>query len=53
MLARSRIIDAVAGDEKAVTERAVDVQIANLRRRLGEWAEHIETIRGIGDRVKE
>ena len=53
VLARSRIIDAVAGEEKAVTERTVDVQIANLRRRLGEWSEHIETIRGIGYRVKE
>ena len=53
VLARSRIIDAVGGEEKAVTERTVDVQIANLRRRLGAWAEHIETIRGIGYRVKE
>jgi len=52
VLARSRILDAVAGEEKAVTERTVDVQIANLRRKLGDWAEHIETIRGIGYRVK-
>lgn len=35
----------------AVTERAVDVQIVNLRRKLGSYgAEHIETIRGIGYR---
>jgi len=33
-------------------ERTVDVQIANLRRKLGRWADHIETIRGVGYRVK-
>ena len=52
VLARSRILDAVQREEKSVTERTIDVQIANLRRKLGDWAEHIETIRGIGYRVK-
>lgn len=53
VLARQRILDAVlADDEKAVTERTVDVQIANLRRKLGRWADHIETIRGVGYRIK-
>lgn len=52
VLARSRILDAVQVEERAVTERTIDVQIANLRRKLGSWAEHIETIRGIGYRVK-
>ena len=32
-------------------ERPVDVQVANLRRKLGPWAEHIETVRGVGYRV--
>lgn len=32
-------------------ERTVDVQVANLRRKLGDWAQHIETIRGVGYRV--
>lgn len=53
VLTRQRILDAVlSDDEKSVTERTVDVQVANLRRKLGEWAEHIETIRGVGYRVK-
>lgn len=52
VLARLRILDAVQVEERAVTERTIDVQIANLRRKLGSWAEHIETIRGIGYRVK-
>jgi len=54
VLARGRILDAVlTDDEKSVTERTVDVQVATLRRKLGAWAEHIETIRGIGYRVVE
>lgn len=32
-------------------ERTVDVQVANLRRKLGAWARHIETVRGVGYRV--
>ena len=34
-------------------ERTVDVQIANIRRKLGDWARHIETVRGVGYRVQE
>ena len=52
VLARQRILDAVLSDDRAVTERTVDVQIANLRRKLGDWSVHIETIRGVGYRVK-
>jgi len=33
-------------------ERTIDVQVANLRRKLGKWGEHIETIRGVGYRVR-
>lgn len=33
-------------------ERTIDVQIANLRRKLGRWGDHIETVRGIGYRVQ-
>ena len=33
-------------------ERSIDVQISNLRRKLGKWADRIETIRGVGYRVK-
>ena len=33
-------------------ERTIDVQVANLRRKLGKWGEHIETIRGVGYRVQ-
>ena len=33
-------------------ERTVDVQVANLRKKLGKWSDHIETIRGVGYRVQ-
>ena len=33
-------------------ERTVDVQVAKLRQKLGAWADHIETVRGVGYRVK-
>lgn len=49
---RSQIIDVIQDEEKTVTERTVDVQLVGLRRKLGEWAAHIETIRGVGYRVK-
>ena len=52
VLSRQRILDAVLVDEmKSVTERTVDVQIATLRRRIGRWGSHIETVRGVGYRV--
>ena len=52
VLSRARILDSVQGGDRFATERTIDVQIANIRRKLGPWAEHIETIRGVGYRVK-
>ncbi|MDD3953273.1 MAG: response regulator [Lentisphaeria bacterium] len=49
---RNQIISKVKGDGYPVTERAIDVQILNLRRKLGEWAANIDTVRGIGYRYK-
>ena len=49
---RGQIIRWIKGEDYPVTDRAVDVQIVNLRRKLGEWGTaHIETIRGIGYRL--
>ncbi len=50
---RSQIIDNVKGDSHIVTERSVDVQILNLRRKLGKMGNYIETVRGVGYRFKE
>ena len=51
VLTRARIIDAIAGEEKAITERNVDVQLVGLRGKLGDWGAKIETIRGVGYRI--
>ena len=45
---RYRIVDAIRGEHYAVTERAVDVQIAGLRKKLGEAGEYVKTVRGVG-----
>lgn len=49
---RNQIINRLKGDDYPVTERAIDVQIVNLRRKLGEFGSYIETIRGIGYKMK-
>jgi two-component system phosphate regulon response regulator PhoB len=50
---RTQIVDAVHGEGYAVTDRAVDVQIVGLRKKLGACGEYIETVRGVGYRFKE
>lgn len=49
---RYQIVDSVRGEDYAVTERAVDVQISGLRKKLGSAGHYIETIRGVGYRFK-
>ncbi|MDR3167390.1 MAG: response regulator transcription factor [Treponema sp.] len=49
---RNQIISAVHGSDYPVTDRSVDVQILALRRKLGTGGELIETIRGVGYRLK-
>lgn len=48
---RAHIIDRISDGQKIVTDRTVDVQMVNLRRKLGDWARHIETVRGVGYRL--
>jgi len=50
---RYQIVNAVRGEDYIVTERAIDVQIAGMRKKLGKHADYIETVRGIGYRFKE
>jgi len=50
---RSQIVDSVRGDNHAITDRSVDVQIVGLRKKLGEAGDLIETVRGVGYRFKE
>jgi two-component system phosphate regulon response regulator PhoB len=50
---RYQIVNAVKGEDAAVTDRAVDVQIVGLRRKLGSAGEFIQTVRGVGYRFAE
>ncbi|MDO4569424.1 MAG: response regulator transcription factor [Planctomycetia bacterium] len=50
---RNQIISEVKGNDYPVTERAIDVQIVNIRRKLGDWGENLETVRGVGYRMRE
>ena len=50
---RGQIVNEVKGDDYPVTERAVDVQMVSLRRKLGVHADLIETVRGVGYRFTQ
>ncbi len=50
---RYQIVDALHGSDHIVTERAIDVQIAYLRKKLGPAKDYIETVRGVGYRFKD
>jgi two-component system phosphate regulon response regulator PhoB len=52
VFSRNQIIAAIRGPDYPVTDRAVDVQVLALRKKLGEAGEFIETIRGVGYRLK-
>ena len=49
---RYQIVDAVRGEGYVVTERAIDVQVAGLRKKLGDYGSYIETVRGVGYRFR-
>lgn len=50
---RGQIVDAVRGEDHAVTDRSVDFQIVGLRRKLDHYSTYIETVRGVGYRFQE
>ena len=50
---RSELIDAALGDDAIVLERTIDVHIRALRKKMGQFAELIETVRGIGYRFRD
>ncbi|MDD4103022.1 MAG: response regulator [Kiritimatiellae bacterium] len=52
VFSRYQIVDAVHGADYPVTDRSVDVQIVGLRRKMGKHGGQIETVRGVGYRMK-
>jgi len=53
VFSREKILDHLWGDEKAVIGRTVDVHIRHLREKLGDAAQFIKNIRGVGYKLEE
>ncbi|MBF0253664.1 MAG: response regulator [Candidatus Omnitrophica bacterium] len=50
---RDALLSGAWGDHVTVVDRAVDVHINGIRKKLGKAADYIETVRGSGYRFKE
>lgn len=48
VLSRAQLIDNVLGSGVAVTDRTIDVHITAVRKKLGDAAAWVQTVRGIG-----
>ena len=53
VLTRERLIELVQGEGVTVIDRAIDTHIFGLRKKLGDCANLVETIRGVGYRVAD
>jgi two-component system, OmpR family, alkaline phosphatase synthesis response regulator PhoP len=53
VMTRDTILNRVWGYEYIGETRTVDVHITNLRKKIGEYGDNIETVRGVGYRFKE
>lgn len=53
VFSRYQIVDSLHGGDYIVTDRAIDVQITYLRKKLGPYRDYIETVRGVGYRFKD
>ena len=51
VLTRDRLIDLIQGEDVTVTGRTIDTHVFTLRKKIGDWAKNIETIRGVGYRI--
>ena len=50
---RYELMDAAIGEDAIVLERTIDVHVKSLRKKLGDGADLIETVRGVGYRFHE
>jgi DNA-binding response OmpR family regulator len=53
VMSRDDLISEARGEDVAVVDRTVDVHVASLRRKMGKHGSLIETVRGVGYRLKE
>lgn len=52
VMTRDQLIDQIQGEGINVVGRTIDTHVFGLRKKLGDWSDNIETIRGIGYRVQ-
>jgi len=50
---RSELIESALGGDTLVLERTIDVHIRSLRKKMGDQAQFVETVRGVGYRFRE
>jgi len=48
-----QFLDAIQAADCMVCDRAVDGHVVGLRRKLGQFGRYIETVRGVGYRLRE
>lgn len=53
VLTRNQLLDDVQNDDAFIVDRNIDVHIASIRKKLGPKFAWIETIRGVGYRLRE
>lgn len=53
VLSRDQLMDRTMGTDVFVTDRAIDVHVTAVRKKLGEFAWMIHTVRGVGYRLLE
>jgi two-component system phosphate regulon response regulator PhoB len=50
---RTELVDSALGSDAMVLERTIDVHIRSLRKKFGDQADLIETVRGVGYRFRD
>jgi two-component system phosphate regulon response regulator PhoB len=50
---RAELVDAALGEDTMVLDRTIDVHVRALRKKMGDAADLIETVRGVGYRFRE
>lgn len=53
VLSRDRLMDKAMGQDVFVTDRAIDVHVTAIRKKLGDAAWLVHTVRGVGYRLQE
>lgn len=53
VLTRQDLLERARGEDATASDRTIDVHVSSLRRKLGREGRRIQTVRGVGYRLKE